>query len=209
MNRIHITRKAVLAFVLALFLGHLPLLLAADGADRYFELDFSWKYKGKPHTMEVKLPETTYEHYRSKRRDYKYGSYVLETAGNKIIPPLAKGLADKGKALGLNQFETAEFIINFVQSLKYLKETGEYPRYPVETLVDGGGDCEDTAILLAAILDELEYDCVLLSPPRHMAVGLVVDGYSGQHFTYEGKEERSLTNMQSKVPMLLLHIYRV
>ncbi|MEM7040396.1 MAG: pYEATS domain-containing protein, partial [Bacteroidota bacterium] len=33
----------------------------------------------------------------------------------------------------------------------------------------------------------LEYDCVLLSPPRHMAVGLVVDGYSGQHFTYEGK----------------------
>lgn len=91
------------------------------------------------------------------------------------------------------------FLATFVQSLPYTSDsvtTGhdEYVRYPLETLIDDGGDCEDTAILLAALLKELGYDVVLLSPPGHMAVGVavsagVVHSYTtievhGVHYAY-------------------------
>ena len=34
----------------------------------------------------------------------------------------------------------------------YAEDEGDIPRYPSETLVAGGGDCEDTAILLASLI---------------------------------------------------------
>jgi len=38
----------------------------------------------------------------------------------------------------------------------------EYPRYPVETLVDGVGDCEDSAILYASIVRAFGYSAGVL-----------------------------------------------
>ena len=48
----------------------------------------------------------------------------------------------------------------------------EYPKYPIETLFDQGGDCEDSAVLLAKMLKLLGYGAVLLVSEDHMAVGL-------------------------------------
>ena len=39
------------------------------------------------------------------------------------------------------------------QLTTYNEEITETPRYPLETLLLGGGDCEDTAILFASLLD--------------------------------------------------------
>jgi hypothetical protein len=42
---------------------------------------------------------------------------------------------------------------NFVTQLNdYVRDIGETPRFPLETLLMGGGDCEDSAILLGSIL---------------------------------------------------------
>jgi hypothetical protein len=38
------------------------------------------------------------------------------------------------------------------QMISYVFEEDEIPRYPLETLVSGGGDCEDTAILFASMI---------------------------------------------------------
>jgi hypothetical protein len=38
------------------------------------------------------------------------------------------------------------------QLATYSKEIGETPRYPLETFLEGGGDCEDTAILFASMI---------------------------------------------------------
>ena len=45
----------------------------------------------------------------------------------------------------------------------------EYVRYPAETLVDGEGDCDDKAVLLAGLLASDALDCrtALLMPERH------------------------------------------
>ncbi len=50
----------------------------------------------------------------------------------------------------------------------------DYPRYPIETIFnkEGGGDCEDKAILTASILNNMGYNVSLLRFPDHMAVGV-------------------------------------
>jgi hypothetical protein len=48
---------------------------------------------------------------------------------------------------------------NIVKQLTvYSSELKETPRYPLETLLAGGGDCEDTAILFASLLDAAPVD---------------------------------------------------
>jgi len=67
------------------------------------------------------------------------------------------------------------------------KSTGYevYPRYPIETLVDGVGDCEDYSILTAALLTEMGYDVVVILPPEHAAIGLKSSGtLTGKSYRY-------------------------
>lgn len=54
--------------------------------------------------------------------------------------------------------EFAQEIFNLVTQLAvYSEEIGEVPRWPVETLTEGGGDCEDLAILFASLLKAAPY----------------------------------------------------
>jgi len=66
------------------------------------------------------------------------------------------------------------------------RETTPELKEALETLVDEGGDCEDTSILAAALLDALNYDVILVAPPGHMAVGVNIDTY-GTYYEYEGE----------------------
>ncbi|RJX16706.1 MAG: hypothetical protein C4575_14835 [Desulforudis sp.] len=65
----------------------------------------------------------------------------------------------------------------------------QYARYPLETLVDQKGDCEDTSILLASILKEMNYGVVLIllpGDPGHMAVGVKGENLPGVYYEYQG-----------------------
>ncbi|HUS79527.1 MAG TPA: hypothetical protein VM050_12805 [Patescibacteria group bacterium] len=55
----------------------------------------------------------------------------------------------------------------------------------METLADGGGDCEDTSILTAALLNSMNHPVVLIGLPDHMAVGVDVPA-SGAYYPYNG-----------------------
>ena len=85
------------------------------------------------------------------------------------------------------------FIMSFVQALKYSEDNltagvGEYPRYPIETLVEQTGDCEDTSALLISILESVGYETVMILIPEawedygHAAVGVNVEGASGVNY---------------------------
>jgi hypothetical protein len=65
----------------------------------------------------------------------------------------------------------------------------DYTKSVIETLVEGGGDCEDSAILMAAVLqaDSFNYDCILIQPPGHMAVGVYGTDLPGAYWEYEGR----------------------
>lgn len=76
------------------------------------------------------------------------------------------------------ELELIPEIVRFVQSLEYkrdYKRDGmllDYSQYPSETLYMGIGDCEDTAILLATFLENLQtvdIRTALAFPPGHAA----------------------------------------
>lgn len=82
----------------------------------------------------------------------------------------------------LSESDRLERAIGFVRSLEYMadiqsKGVPEYIRTPEETLVDGGGDCEDLACLLAGLLSHppFDYRTAMVILPVHMLVGVHKD----------------------------------
>jgi archaellum component FlaF (FlaF/FlaG flagellin family) len=104
-----------------------------------------------------------------------YAAYVFDRYDDRFLEFLAdRLLSDKNLKTDV---EKINFIASFVQALDYEKddpynESYEYPRYPLETLRDRRGDCEDKAILTAALIVSLGYNVSLIRLPTHMAVGV-------------------------------------
>ena len=77
----------------------------------------------------------------------------------------------------------ADFILAFVQgSISYVSDQNkygytEYYAFPVETLNKKTGDCEDTAILCAALYKKAGFSAALLLLPSHMMVGVALSEY--------------------------------
>jgi hypothetical protein len=159
---------------------------------------FSWRYDNRDWELTMQIPEYLYLYYtRMERAPVEdYSIYVTHPKDDQeVTGPLAAELKDLAVRQGYSAEETVNFTASFVQNLRYRLEDEEYPNYPVETLVDKAGDCEDTAILAAALLDAMGYDTVLIrftsaveGEAGHMAVGVAVTGVSGgSSYRYDGR----------------------
>ncbi len=156
-----------------------PLPTATQTTEETISRKYTWTYNGE-WSWELYLPKKVYEYYREQPRlpiDY-FSVYITNPLDDDYIEALAREIEEAGNRNGFSDWETVNLAISFVQSLKYTSDNvttpyDEYPRYPIETLVDRGGDCEDTSILTAAILNAMGYDVVLIQLPVHMAVGIL------------------------------------
>jgi len=154
-----------------------------------------WPYGDYQWTWEIQIPQALYDYYGAKPRPptKNYSVYVTDPRDDAYTGDLASKLEEETQRLNLDEYDTIHFAASFVQSLAYtsdLTTTGydEYARYPIETLVDQGGDCEDTSILLAELLDTMGYDVVLVSLPSHVAVGVLEAQYfCGTYYRQNGK----------------------
>ena len=160
---------------------------------------YSWDYNGSNWTWDLSIYQSTYDYYKTIPRPptRNYSVYVTHPADDSYINRLAEHIKNEAKNQGFNSYQTVSFTAAFVQSLTYTSDlvtTGfdNYPRYPIETLVDNGGDCEDTAILTAALIDALGYGTVLLvfdgtsTRNGHVAVGVKGgEGIYGTSWTYQ------------------------
>jgi len=159
---------------------------------------YEWSYAGHRWTWNLQIPQELYAYYSKMKRApvSDYSIYVTHPLDDSFIKGLAEGLKDRATETGFDEEETANFAASFVQNLVYQSEEGEYPKYPVETLFDQGGDCEDTSILTAALLQAVEYDVVLLNFPAvppdeagHMAVGVALPAIPGGYrYNFDGKD---------------------
>jgi hypothetical protein len=79
----------------------------------------------------------------------------------------------------LSDDEYLELIVVYIQSLKYETREKNPAKFPVETVVDRAGDCDDKSLLLAGLLSREGYPVALLlfGPESHMAVGVGSDDY--------------------------------
>lgn len=175
--------------VLCVIVGTISPTTAKAGGDEDFVRTYTWEHNGETQGFTYRFPWKTYNFYQEKPRVYRnYAVYTYEHEDHTFLGGFAKALTMEAKAKGLDDWQTINYVVSFVQGLQYKKETGEYPKFPVETLADKGGDCEDTAILLAALLERMGYDAVLVNPPGHMAVALACKNCKGAAFEQSGRK---------------------
>lgn len=158
---------------------------------------FHWNFKGTSFSWKVTIPKNLYDYYRSQPHDRSrlttYKEYAISSKDKPYLDTMITKFRETGENKGYSESETIMNVIAFVQTFPYFKDDvstiyDNYPRYPVETLVDNGGDCEDTAILTAALLREMGYGVVLVNPPKHMAIGVKCSSCSGTYYTYNGNK---------------------
>lgn len=164
--------------------------------ENYYLRNYSWDYDNKMWHLELAIPKSAYEYYKDKphNREDNYAQYALSDYDKTYLDSMISSFEDASIENDYSICDEALFVISFVQSLDYTSDsetTGfdEYPRYPLETLVDMGGDCEDKSILTAALLNELDYDVVLIEFSDHMAVGISCNQeLYGSYYEYNGKK---------------------
>ena len=151
---------------------------------------YVWNFKGKSYTILMTIDIEKYNSYDGKER-YDIPRMVEE--GRTTISNLTREFQNVFKRhREWSKQDRVDFVLSFVQSLPYTLDdvtTGydEFRRYAIETLIEGGGDCEDTTILVAAILRGLGEKTALIFTPGHIALG-VSGNFTGASVTYNGRK---------------------
>ena len=149
---------------------------------------YVWNFKGKPYTVLMTIDIEKYNSYDGKER---YDIPQLVEEGRTTLGNLTREFQDVFKRhREWSKQDRVDFVLSFVQSLPYTLDdvtTGydEFRRYAIETLIEGGGDCEDTTILVAAILRGLGEKTALIFTPGHIALGVSGD-FTGASVTHNG-----------------------
>ena len=102
-----------------------------------------------------------------------------------------------------NSDEYLEYLTVYVQSLAYdVRPDNSGPKFPVETVIDNAGDCDDKSILLAGLLAREGYDVSLFYFPgdSHMAVGVATDepGYRDSGYLFIETTNLSLVGIPTE-----------
>lgn len=160
---------------------------------------YAWLCGDQVRECSLDIDDALLDYYRTERDHlaYRYSSFnsndseapanffgfMFSKPEEEVIRNLVVQLVDDTMSVK----EKIMSALTFVQALPYSKDgfskgKEEYVRYPVETLADGTGDCEDKALLLGAILYELGLDFVLLLPPDHMALGVCCEGVEADRY---------------------------
>jgi hypothetical protein len=165
--------------------------------DDYYHQDFRWSYNGSEWTLSLDIPKSTYELYKnvpvSNRLNYPtFGYSYLTTTNDAYLKMVAEKLEEVSSREGYGSYDEVGFVLAFIQSLPYTSDSvtsdyDEYARFPLETLVDNGGDCEDTSILFATLTLIMGYGTVYINPPDHYAVGVLGENLPGSYYVYNGK----------------------
>ncbi len=129
----------------------------AEVPEGYVMKRFDWLYAGETQFWDFIAPWSLYRTYRDRLRNsaaeaYAYGDYVEDPLDDPTIEDYAALLWERA---GHDEDAFVECTLSFCQgAIRYEADPigQEWPLYPLETLVDGTGDCEDTTILFVSLL---------------------------------------------------------
>jgi hypothetical protein len=164
------------------------------------ERTFTWYTNGHKATITLDIPQDLYDDYRNKTHPKTItpdtiGNYAINERDRQYLHPLINRLKDASDFKSYSARNDYRNVVSFVQSIVYkddidpvTKQLTEYGKYPIETLADGNGDCEDTAILTATLLKEMGHDVAIVLPPGHAAVAVACDNCNGYYYPLNGKK---------------------
>jgi len=161
-------------------------------ASPVIEQTFTWNTNGQVAKITLDIPTDLYEYYRTQPHPTGTGSdtltaYAISDQDRQYLHVLINSLKDASNFRSYAARNDYRNVVAFVQSIKYSDDVSEYWKYPIETLADGNGDCEDTAILTAALLKEMGYDVAVLFLPEHAAVAVSCENCNGYYYPLNGK----------------------
>ena len=159
---------------------------------------YTWFTNGREATVRLRIPQELYDYYKTLNHRpqsvAEYKPYALDEKDRAYLHDLIGLLKDANENKHLAARNDYRNVVSFVQSITYEKDLDpvtnqetEYWKYPIETLADGSGDCEDTAILTAALLREMGYDVALVLVPEHAAVAVACGNCNGYYYPLDGK----------------------
>ena len=176
-------------------------------AEYGIQKNFEWIYAGNAYTHSMQLNPETYYYFKSLDHDITdeenwpdmYARFVTPTED--YVVELANDLDSMSNTEGFNDIQTINFVLSFVQTIDYKLDNfttysgiQEYPKYPIEMLWDGQGDCEDASALFASLMEAMGFDAVLFLLPAdennggHAAVGVSHNDAVGTY--YESNDKR-------------------
>lgn len=160
-----------------------PKALAEHLHDSVWRITYNWKYirsdRKTPDFFEIVIDVDKKDYNTFVTTPRRSGNFHLYAESDcDVLDQIVTQLKAIHKTEKFNAFDEAGNVLKFVQSFisyRYDKDTtlySDYPRYPLETLWDRVGDCEDVAILCGAILARLGHQVALLGYPGHLAFGV-------------------------------------
>jgi hypothetical protein len=160
--------------------------------EEVYNKSYRWTFEQQVYSLVVEIPVETYDWYVEKtvnRSPQMRGSMAMSlfvTSADTVIVSVAISLKSLALDQGFNSTQMSNFILAFVQqNIRYANDNvskgyEEYWRYPVETLVEKQGDCEDSTLLYASLMKQLGYKTALLfyvidEDVGHLAAGVAMD----------------------------------
>ena len=183
--------------------GMYEIIAESEAGNGYFvvkvtgdvDRTFTWTYNKAKYTVTLGID---YDDYRYAKGLYSVNqrcqtsdhirdkTFVTYSYKDEVMAPYMEELVDKMIAAlkerhsSISESDLLNYILAFTQYIEYQSDeeymgTSEYWKFPLETLFDEGGDCEDTSILFCAIAHQcrekmnMEYRTAMLLLPGHMA----------------------------------------
>lgn len=148
------------------------------GIDDYVQFQH---LNGKYYTVKYKILTNRLVSVAGKNNSKDVQKIILE--GTHDVELLTERLCDFAENRGLNK---AEFLMAFIQDgVKYRldeyyedvyeRNYSDYHKFPIETLHDKFGDCEDKVILAASMFRSIGYQVGCLEIPGHIILALSGD----------------------------------
>ena len=179
-------------------------------SDGYVNKVYEWKDNGgESHTLSIDILYSDYLAYsetdvvRNSQMYYDYHGNAIYTEDVKFVTyedeyvvEIAQEFMDRKDENGWNDAKLLDVVLTLTQYIPYQLDEdymgqNEYWKFPVETLFENGGDCEDTSILFSAIVKAMGYDTALLLFNDHMAASVSYDGQPTGYDVYVGKDGKS------------------
>jgi hypothetical protein len=165
---------------------------AGEGA---YRVTFEGTTNGRSWSLTYFIYKSVHSTAVNRARGRGYDEYVQVSQSTGFADEVASLLYDQVERNGFTDPQMqVELVIDWVQSFPYTPDdvaTGydDYPKFPTETMTDLEGDCEDTSILLAAVVraEPFGYGTALIQPPGHMMAGVYSDDLPGIYFEKNGR----------------------
>ncbi|MDO9325897.1 MAG: PEGA domain-containing protein [Methanoregula sp.] len=163
------------------------------------ERRYTWIANGHQATITLDIPQSLYDYYKNQPHPRNasadtFESYAINENDRQYLHNLVEMLKDASDFKSYRARNDYRNVIAFVQGIAYkddidpaIQQKTDYWQYPVETLAEGTGDCEDTAILTAALLKEMGYEVAIILLPEHAAVAVTCDNCNGYYYPLNGK----------------------